>query len=1074
MMDDLTPNNSHIPRQSWVVQNGWSTNSTQGPPLNPLSSSQHPSLGSSTDQRSLCDHLQMPSQSCMRDFSTLSSRNDTLHSALHKDFQAGSNLLPSNTLFANTAMPNVSEINPFAQEVPHTSSVLLSANQEKGIPPLSLTQRNQTQQLPFFSPHNSSKMQFHPLTTSQASTNGVQNLPIHPPSCGQPVRTSQAAIKGGQVEFAGIAGYTQSYASSASQEHCAWISSSQCGGTVNESIPDSAAQPNKEQSQDRNINAQASNDRQRLALLSQRTKLLQQLADLDKALESLPPEDSSDSLSPHQANQLQSLEETSQSEQTKASDDQQVETSAEKSQKKECASSESGDEGNSDDPVSDEDFSALIPDQDGFSSDDSSYSRPSSPISEKPASPEQEHEKQGNSPCKTGDVSPPEKAREFSWKKSAKTVVAPSSNSTKCRTNRKNYCLFCSKPVTKMARHLENIHCDKPEVAIAFQYPKKSRERLKIWQRLINQGNFAHNKVVLRTGKGQLAAKKRPTMSGQAQDFLHCLYCHGLFLNLSLARHMRRCPEKVKRENESGIGKKRMAWLCAMEVSDDLCISDGLKNILSVMLYDEVTRTIMDDNVILQFGELLFSQHGSDEKRHEYIRQNLRQVARLVLEAQKTSSLKKLEDFFTPSNFLHVVSFVKVLAGYDPQKNTYKAPSLAIKLGYTLQKACGIVEKNAVKCGDEHVAESARQFLSVYQEKWTKLISSGALKVLRKTEVKNKKKVPFAEDVKQLNLHLEKVQEVAEKKLRDSPSAENYGAQAKVILARTILFNRRSAREVSYVELKAFRSREKSSSLTGLDVSVSDMERAMCAHFTRIDLRGKCGRKVPVFLKPTILSALEYLVEVREICGVPKKNPFLFGRPDSLTPYHGSDCLQKFIKACGAKDPEALNPKKIRQHYAEMLQTVGLDANEANQILGPQGQAQRQDSNMQLSGVKMDSDARSHSSVHSGPSTSSQQGSGEMRGTNMKTTQKPAHSNKKGSRGKNKQVHRTWEEAEVRAVERHLMRFIRGHKVPQKDDCVACLEEEQEALSTRSWKGVKDYVRNRITALKRKKKSSKA
>lgn len=69
----------------------------------------------------------------------------------------------------------------------------------------------------------------------------------------------------------------------------------------------------------------------------------------------------------------------------------------------------------------------------------------------------------------------------------------------------------------------------------------------------------------------------------------------------------------------------------------------------------------------------------------------------------------------------------------------------------------------------------------------------------------------------------------------------------------------------------------------------------------------------------------------------------------------------------------------------------------------------------------------------------------------------------------NSGVHK-WQEAEVLAVERHMMRFIKGHKVPQKDDCIQCLEAEPEALRTRSWRGVKDYVRNRITSLKHDKK----
>lgn len=45
------------------------------------------------------------------------------------------------------------------------------------------------------------------------------------------------------------------------------------------------------------------------------------------------------------------------------------------------------------------------------------------------------------------------------------------------------------------------------------------------------------------------------------------------------------------------------------------------------------------------------------------------------------------------------------------------------------------------------------------------------------------------------------------------------------------------------------------------------------------------------------------------------------------------------------------------------------------------------------------------------------------------------------------------------------MRFIKEQIIPQKIDCVQCLDAEPGALRSRSWKGVKDYIRNRITAL---------
>ncbi|XP_048015236.1 uncharacterized protein LOC125247794 isoform X1 [Megalobrama amblycephala] len=61
-----------------------------------------------------------------------------------------------------------------------------------------------------------------------------------------------------------------------------------------------------------------------------------------------------------------------------------------------------------------------------------------------------------------------------------------------------------------------------------------------------------------------------------------------------------------------------------------------------------------------------------------------------------------------------------------------------------------------------------------------------------------------------------------------------------------------------------------------------------------------------------------------------------------------------------------------------------------------------------------------------------------------------------------------WEDNEVKAVERHMMKFIKTCKVPGKQDCERCIHAEPEALKQRTWTGVKNYVRNRITTLKRK------
>ncbi|XP_042276988.1 uncharacterized protein LOC121903728 isoform X1 [Thunnus maccoyii] len=1149
MMDNPTANKSHLPCQSWAGQNGWSTASTQGPLLNPLSSSQHLSLGSSSDQRPPYDHMQASDQSCLSDLSTLSSRSNTHHPALYKASHISSNL-SSTSLFANSAIPSVSHIISCDQQNPHSSSMLLAVNQGKNIPPPSLQQTNQgsqpcrPQHLPLLSPHDPYKTSFQPPLTNQ----GLQDMTISLPSCGQDLnhgsqRTSQPTFEGVNVD-AGVAGYTHSHASSTSQEQPQWIPSSDCRGAKNKSVPDAAAHPNKKTSQKGNITPPASNERSRSVVLHQRALLLKQLSELDKLLESLPPDDRSDGQSQHTANQSPPLmNDSSQCEQTKTSDPQQVQLSAAGRTKSklqshllaDCSTSASCEEQNetcdspddlmsaaklektknvsaeSDDsdpdasvesedtdpdysPNSDGDFSDCLSDTDDGFSDESSDSSPSTPQEETPHPksplPRKRGNKSGGSLLKDKSVGPLKKTHASNQKKSS-TVVLPTSNSKAQRVyDKRNYCLFCSKPMVKMARHLESVHSDKAEVAAAFQYPKNSRERQKIWNRLKNQGNFAHNKNVLRTGKGQFVVRRTAKQTGKGlKDFLHCLYCRGLYFKRTLHRHMRLCPEKVKNDSESQIGRKRIASRCVLETIGDLGVSDGFRELLSQMTYNDVTQAVMDDKIILQFGEQMFDQHRSDVKRHDYIRQNLRQIARLLLEAQKITPLKKLEDFFHPSSFPHVVSAVNVLAGYDPEKKTYSIPSLAIKLGYHLQKCCGIVEKNAVQSGDTKLAESAQNFLSVYQKTWNMLVSSGALSTLRETKLNTEKKVPFSQDVKRLNFHMENVHVLAEKKLTEFPSAENYAALAKVILARTIIFNRRRAREVSAVSLTAFMSRKKSNLHDNFDISVSDLERTMCGFFTRIDIQGKCGGMVPVLLKPSFVSALELLVNVRETCGVPSKNLFLFGRPSALSAYNGSDCIQKYVKECGAKDPEALKSAKIRKHYATMLQLINLDENEADQIFGPNNQVRTllQNSSMQLDDVQMDSEerlqpARGHQAAswdqsevlgacYAPADFYHEQANGVMASTSMTVPPKYGYSGKKGSQNQGKHK---WEDAEVCAVERHMMRFIQGHKVPQKNDCLQCLEAEPKALRTRSWKGVKDFVRNRITALKRQSGTSQA
>ncbi|XP_073731051.1 uncharacterized protein [Misgurnus anguillicaudatus] len=299
-----------------------------------------------------------------------------------------------------------------------------------------------------------------------------------------------------------------------------------------------------------------------------------------------------------------------------------------------------------------------------------------------------------------------------------KTLVQsmPSPQKKSRSYNKKQYCLYCSKPYAKMARHLEFVHRNEVEVAKAVAFPKRSKERRVQLNLLRKRGNFAHNTDVVRKGEGEMIACYRPKKCKNPKEFIHCIHCQGLYNKLSLWNHSKNCPLKPK--DDEAQGRKRVRSLCALKTPVGLEVSKGFKKVLSLMNYDEVSRVIHSDRCIMQLGEHMFNRMGSDVTKHDYIRQKMREVGRLLLEARRITPLKTMEDFMIPANFKHVISAVKVVSGFDEEKNSYRIPSLALKLGHSLKKICSIVESNAMMYGDHERAECARDFRKVHQARW--------------------------------------------------------------------------------------------------------------------------------------------------------------------------------------------------------------------------------------------------------------------------------------------------------------------------------------------------------------------
>ena len=498
--------------------------------------------------------------------------------------------------------------------------------------------------------------------------------------------------------------------------------------------------------------------------------------------------------------------------------------------------------------------------------------------------------------------------------------------------SKKNYCYICGKPQSKFTRHLKIHEKTNVDVARVLALPKHSEERKKMLDKLRNKGNYEHNTDVLKSGTGSLKLRRKPKKNYSSKDFVHCMYCQAMFLRRDLWRHARNCPSKPVKDNAES-GKTRVLTLATMSESARCQqISQGVWKLLTVMKDDDISAAVRSDFNILQLAQSFFNKHGQDPMKFDYIRQKLREVGRLLVTLRTEFVINTLEDAVKPANFHVVIQAVKKVSGFDEEKHSYQTPSLALKLGHSLQKICDIIHCRALMAEDSELIKSTQTFQKLYTTKWSELVSHTALTTLNEWHFNKPSTLPFTEDVQRLHRHLEKTAASSSENLKTSPSAHVYGELCRATLAKIILFNRRRGGEVARMQLKGFLERDTAALHKDVAVGLTKFEQKLCAHFSRVEIRGKRGRKVAMLLSPDMVDALTDLISRRKECGVPEDNTFLFARPNCLTPYRGQDCLRMYANECGAQNPELLRSTQLRKHVATLSQVLNLKNHELDQV----------------------------------------------------------------------------------------------------------------------------------------------
>lgn len=512
-----------------------------------------------------------------------------------------------------------------------------------------------------------------------------------------------------------------------------------------------------------------------------------------------------------------------------------------------------------------------------------------------------------------------------------------SSNTKKLIKDKRVFCLFCEKLETNFPRHLERKHALEPEVRTFILFPKKSKERLMQLELLRNKGNLQHNKNVLDKKNGALIVGRRPSMADEveASNFLPCKHCFKFFKKKLLYRHINRCSFK-NNESTSSFPKRRnnlMLSAALLHVNDDH--KKLQTEVFNSMKCDEVTLVAQKDNLICLFGSRLLKNH---RERHlkNYISQRLRQLAKFLLILRSLEpDVQDLQDFFVPTHYKTVVQAAKKLSGYDDDKNTFTHPSNALKIGHSILQCADILQSQfLIKSGPEHELKNLKNFIQVFEKEWRYSISSNACTDMSKKKFNKHVGLPDAKDITLLhNFLLNQLEKLKTSINLGEINQENYKKLCQNLLTQIILLNRRRSGEVQRIKVVDYLNRNKNKIQEEIHKSLSKVEIQLSKNFECFEIRGKCGRAVPVLLITSMKESLDLLLTMRNAVSVFKQNDYMFAIPNTeVGCYRGSDCLRNASKECGSSSPELLTSTKLRKHIATMSQLLNLTKNDREQL----------------------------------------------------------------------------------------------------------------------------------------------
>lgn len=286
---------------------------------------------------------------------------------------------------------------------------------------------------------------------------------------------------------------------------------------------------------------------------------------------------------------------------------------------------------------------------------------------------------------------------------------------------------------------------------------------------------------------------------------------------------------------------------------------------------------------------------------------------------------------------------------------------------------------------------------------------------------------------------------------------------------------------------------KKATSVINEEVSLSPLELQLYKSFTKIDIRGKRGRKVPLLLTKGMEKGINLLIKLRGGVGVKEENRYVFAvlGNGSLKNIRGPDAIRKNVELCQLKLPEAIYSTNLRKHVATLSQLLNLQQNELKMLARFMGHdiaihreyyrlpedtlqlakcskillLMEQDqvgnySGKSLSEIEINLEDAVEEDLEEDKEFAPEKKSSLVKKAACSESSSDEEEYVASAENPKKRSVRVkpWSEEEKSAMRQHLDKFFNTGKVPRKADIDPAMEES--ALSNRAWKDVKNFIHN--------------